>query len=382
MFKIKEFVRREFVYCGRRVSQAEDFSIALSMSGYVDTLALLSIDSRRKDTPSLLCSATEVREFRGSLGALSWLATMGRPDLSYSVSRLQGYTSAPCIEHMLECNQVIREARKYRDFKLTFRALDLGSICFASVNDASFATMSNSKSQTGAFVFIGDSAFNSGAVGTVNCLAWRSSRQKRVARSTFGAEALALGDGVDLADFVRSIWYEVMGLGDLQDALLYAPTLHWVTDAKDVYDSLSKEGIPSPAERRLALDIVILKELLGRPNNFLHWCDTSHMVADGLTKSMQNDHIRQVLGSGIYSLTYSPECRQERKLPKAPIRSQKRSKVVTSLHSAVARVRFNLVPEIFSYKQDPGYLENTLLCGIEHAALFPSRRDQKKEEAV
>ena len=320
VFPIKEWNYREVVYCGRRLIQHADFSISVSMADYVETLPLLQVPDHRQRTPEEPCTPAETRERRGLLGALGWLSTMGRPDISFPVSKLQGFVSDSQVLHLLEANQVVREARKYKDVRLLYRPLDLNSITFAAISDASFATMNNGRSQTGVVVLIGDGVFDSGQLGTVNFVAWRSGRQKRVARSTFGSECLALGDAVDLADFCRGLWAEMLGVPDPRTSLESKPSLNWVTDSKDLHDNLAREGAPNCAEKRLALDLFVMRELAQRPRNHLLWIDTAHTLADSLTKSMVNTFLRHCLLEGKYSYTYDPSCRNVRKVAKGAVK--------------------------------------------------------------
>ena len=75
-------------------------------------------------------------------------------------------------------------------------------------------------------MFLADGSFETGELAQINVLMWKSSRQKRVARSTFGAETLALGDLVDMADFARAMFAEVRGEKDLKTVLDRRPGVH------------------------------------------------------------------------------------------------------------------------------------------------------------
>ena len=131
--KIKEWTMQDFLYCGRRVRQLSDCSITVDMLAYVQTLKLIPVEGSRKSLPDLDCTVNEHKNFRTCMGTLGWLATMSRPDLSYGVSRLQGHLNGPKVAHLLEANQLIREARKFADVKLTFRPIPLDQCCFAAV---------------------------------------------------------------------------------------------------------------------------------------------------------------------------------------------------------------------------------------------------------
>ena len=159
--------------------------------------------------------------------------------------------------------------------------------------------MQGGKSQTGYFVLAGDSAVGEGRVGCIAPIMWRSSRQRRVCRSTFGAETLALSDGTDAADYIRGFWHELYHAHDPRDGMLNGAFLHYVTDSKDLFDSLSKTGVPDCAEKRLILELVIMREFLSRARDSVHWTSTKQMISDALTKDMPGDYIRDRLSEGI-----------------------------------------------------------------------------------
>ena len=129
-------------------------------------------------------------------------------------------------------------------------------------------------------------------------MSWRSSRQKRVCRSSFGAELLALSDGADALDFMRSVWVGIFG-GDLKESTRLGPRGVYVTDARDVYDALSRDQPSgSVAEKRLAVEVLILQQNLAEGRNLLRWCSSDQMLADCLTKDVQCDYLMERLAAG------------------------------------------------------------------------------------
>jgi hypothetical protein len=303
-FPIKSWEFGNFVYCGRRFQQdPKTFEVSIGMADYASKIASIEIDRSRKDELESPCTEAEHSRFRSCLGALSWLASNGRPDLAFQVSRLQGCASAPLVKHLGEANSVVKAAKRHQEVTLRFPPLNLKEINFLAVSDASFASMTGGKSQTGYFVLAADPRVGQGQRGTIVPLCWRSSRQKRVCRSTFGAETLALSDSVDAADFTRGFYHELITGEEGREALDHGAPLAWATDCKDLFDALTKSGVPDCAEKRLILEVVILRELLSRPNNTVRWISTTQMLADGLTKAMDTSYIRERLASAEWCYT-------------------------------------------------------------------------------
>ena len=58
-----------------------------------------------------------------------------------------------------------------------------------------------------------------------------------------------------------------------------------VTDAKALYDSYHREGVSSSVvDKRVGLEIRVMKEMLEELNGQLRWMSSERQIADGLTK--------------------------------------------------------------------------------------------------
>ena len=94
--------------------------------------------------------------------------------------------------------------------------------------------------------------------------------------------------------------------------------MRWCTDSRDLYHSLHKDGAVSTAEKRLALDALVLRELLERDRDQCHWASTLQMLADPLTKSMPADYLLERINTGTWSFTSDQDLQKVKKL-KAPL---------------------------------------------------------------
>jgi hypothetical protein len=178
--------------------------------------------------------------------------------------------------------------------------------------------MPGGKSQSGSLVLVGDARFHAGDTGNVAPLDWRSGRQKRAVRSTYGAETLALSDTVDRGDYIRGLYFDLLHNKDPRLSETEGMAMIWITDCRDLYDHLSRDSAAnSTAEARLALELCILKELLARPKHQLCWIGTDQMLADSLTKSsVEADYLRARLSEGKWCYKDTPELARIRKAKK------------------------------------------------------------------
>ena len=89
-----------------------------------------------------------------------------------------------------------------------------------------------------------------------------------------------------------------------------------VTDAKSMYDHLSKTG-SMPTERQTLIDLLVARDLRKRGVVKLKWLSNHHMLADCLTKALNpNEVYRRFCELGLYSLvpTRAHEVQEETRL--------------------------------------------------------------------
>eukprot|EP00971_Amphidinium_carterae_P173220 3434410-Amphidinium_carterae.2 len=77
-------------FTGRDLSQDEDGNITISQVEYVKGLEPINIPRSRRQNKSDALTSLELTMLRGKVGELNWLQGVSRPDLSGSVSMLQG----------------------------------------------------------------------------------------------------------------------------------------------------------------------------------------------------------------------------------------------------------------------------------------------------
>ena len=90
--------------------------------------------------------------------------------------------------------------------------------------------------------------------------------------------------------------------------------LHWIVDAKSVYDHLVKET-GMPADKRLAIETAALRQLSKRPGERIHWIDTSQMISDTLTKDLGHDgagYVFQQMQKETWTVTQSEQAAKKK----------------------------------------------------------------------
>ena len=134
--------------------------------------------------------------------------------------------------------------------------------------DASLGNLPDGGSQAGYLVFLVDDEGNAALID------WKSYKIRRVVRSTLAAETLAMSDAVDSAMLVALTWSEMLGCDNIP--------VEAITDCRSLYDNVNSTKMCT--EKRLRIDIAMLKQMQERSEIVLQWIDTKEQLADVLTK--------------------------------------------------------------------------------------------------
>ena len=95
-------------YCGKEVTQHEDFSITVTCKDTTMKTEPVRIQPGRKSTDSL--NEGEKTQLLSVVGSLNWIARQCRPDISYRVSRLRSRVTIGTIADLKEANKVLAYA--------------------------------------------------------------------------------------------------------------------------------------------------------------------------------------------------------------------------------------------------------------------------------
>ena len=244
--------------------------------GHIPWQPLPSNVLEKEDNSKVIECPKEITEYRSNLGAYAYLASTSRPDLSYSATFFSRSNQQPTEQAERLLQAAMRYAKHTADVSLMIKQPAKDVLRLTCHVDASFGSEHNIYPQTG-FVVMHKNV----------PIAWKSHKQKRVARSTTRAELLALEEAVDYLIYLRPFLE------------LFWPTVHLevATDSADVVHLLNAVHA-RPSEKALVHKI---REMHGKLMIVLLYalaetvkCDkiiVSHIpgasnVADALTKPM------------------------------------------------------------------------------------------------
>ena len=307
VFPIDSWEDDNFDFLGSRIS-TKDGLITMDQERYTTT-RLFYLDIPAGVDEQEVASTELIADNRSLIGALSWLSAQTRPDMTCAVSMAQQLQKEPTYGDLKFTNSIAAKAQSFKDRGLTFKAISEGQLMFIAYHDAAWANVpepdldeeyyklsvsddergvqhegpyaykntsrkakkgrSKVASQLGCLILFADRRALQGCPSNFSIADWRSRAGQRVCRSTFGAETQACVEGLESAEFMRSL-YESMSRGSIVDVESAELPIVCLSDCRSLYDHLTKQGVPRvPSDKRLAVDLASLRQAL----KLEMWCE-------------------------------------------------------------------------------------------------------------
>lgn len=298
-------------FCGCEVSQDSLFNIYVSQERYALGLSEIGVSTSRKKEPSAPATPSETKQLRAALGGLSWRATQSCPWLAASVSVLQGCQKNPKVEHLLQVNKLIREQRHRCDVPVKFSSAIQRPV-LVTYTDASYACRMDDSSQGGQLTLLADMGILQGERSEYSLLSWQSRKLARVARSSTSAEVQMASNATDSHEFTKQVlleWFNMdnLGLQEMEERMQAVPSV-LIMDSKNLYDAMSRietSGLQLE-EKRVAIEILSIRERTQQTGICVKWCDSDQQLADGLSKPFHYDQLVDLLSLGVISVIFDP----------------------------------------------------------------------------
>ena len=147
--------------------------------------------------------------------------------------------------------------------------------------------------------------------------------------STLGGEAQVFSSGSAVAEWMALLLAEARsGAFDLRQCRkqLQATPIVGVTDCKSLYDHLkSVSSLSGVQDKRVCVDMAIIKQSIERAGLQVRWCPTELMVCDALTKDKTDpaDLLRAILELGRYQLSSEAEVLSMKKAVRDRLRNSR-----------------------------------------------------------
>ena len=284
--------RGSFEHCGIMHEMQPDRSYHLHQNHFAQRLKLIPLTGIPVHLPKQLLNEDQLTLYMSGLGSLAWLVQT-RADCAIYIQALQRATKHATISHLLRLNTVIRWCRR-KAVHLAFVYLQTPELKIMIVSDAAFRREdSNGLAMRGALISIAENHPDNPG-GRANTVEFYARRQRRVVRSTFGAETNGAADAVEIGRMIAYTLAEVLvpdctaaTLTRLDETGSLPIKLQLIIDCRSLYDTLKVEEIQLPREASLVMLLYQLKESLRTGSlQSIVWVDTRDMLADALNKGI------------------------------------------------------------------------------------------------
>eukprot|EP00435_Cladocopium_sp_Y103_P030061 s1739_g7.t1 len=314
-------------FCGVTYNQnPETMEISFQQKEYAQHMRPIPLSKERLRNKEALATDREMAALRAINGAANWLSTQSRPDICVQTSFSQQCFPKPKVKDLLYANQLVHRAKQYSGVEITVKYIPLKDLCICFHSDAGFGNAKANSTQAGYTAAFSSMKLADNEASPWSPFAWKSYKLPRKVASTLAGEAqaystatavcewmsLMLAEAIDGKFDLRASnnWQDtsaptvvISGL-KLRDQIRKVPIIG-VTDCKSLYDNLtSMSSVSKTDDKRVAIDIAIVKQSMSRCGLVTRWCPTELMLADGLTKDQLDpaDLLRSILHLGEYQL--------------------------------------------------------------------------------
>ncbi|XP_073133324.1 uncharacterized protein [Henckelia pumila] len=257
--------------------------MVLSQSHYVDkilekfnkddsALARTLIDTSQHLSNNRGQSISQL-EYSRIIGSLMYLMSCTRPDIAYAVSKLSRFTSNLGADHWKAIIRLLRYLRYTRDHGLHYTRYPA---VIEGYSDANWISdMKDSKSTSGFVFTLGGTA-----------IAWKSSKQTVIARSTIESEFIALDKCAEEAEWLRLFLKDVPGWVKPVPAIC----IHC-----DIQSSIERaqSNMYNGKSRHIRCRHNTIRQLLSTRVISIDYVKSKDNVADPLTKGLNRELIQK-----------------------------------------------------------------------------------------
>lgn len=311
-------------FCGVQYCQnPQTYAITYNQKEYAEHMRAINIPKERLKNKGALASEKEIAMLRAINGAANWISSQSRPDLAVQTSFSQQCFPEPKVRDLVFANQLVHRAKQYSHTEVTVQAIPWEELSIGFHSDAAFGNAKGHKTQAGYIAAFVDNNLSKNGASAWSPFAWKSFKLPRVVASTLAGEAQCFSMASAVAEWMSLLVSEAkhgrfdlrtraqvnaLGLGTTADECrdeLPRSKIIGITDCKSLYDSVTSVSSVSKCEdKRVAIDLAILKQCAQSSGLEVRWCPSELMLADALTKDQYDPSVllRAALQLGTYQL--------------------------------------------------------------------------------
>ena len=349
-------------FAGRTVRFEKD-KVTMSQEKYIaEKLHQIKVPRSMLSIKEELLNAELFEEYRSMLYRVSWVAHQTRPEAAGIVSLLSSRLNRATIHDLCCLNKLVHHIKGTANQPLVLHKFDLEKMVLIAASDAGGVSSEPARKESGdeeledtvqgAWVILASDRMPSASQAVrVSILSWRSAKLKRRVSSTLAGEALAFNQALAEVEWlqlmIRDILHGDVHKEDWKKSIVPFITVLSsecelksrlqqcsVTDAKSLFDAISKESTTSRQDRRTAIEIAIILDTIKQSSSSVRWSPHPKMIADVLTKdniAKSNGALEEVLRTSRLSIwDEHEELRLRKENPGFKLRSRRASERIRS----------------------------------------------------
>ena len=315
LFGKLKVVHGSFEHCGIQHEYSEsDGSYRLHQNHFVERLKTPNMEGIPKQLPKQSLTEPQIAVFLSGLGSLAWLVQT-RMDVAVYIQALQRNAKKPTVAHMMRLCCVIRWCKRKPVF-IRYCFLETDWFKVLVCNDAAFRREDSTGLAMRGSIIAWSEDRGTDPSCLCNIIDFFSRKQRRVVRSTFGAETNAAADGLEVGRLVCYTLAEIVipnctaqGLVNMDESGALPFCMQLVTDCKSLFDNLRCDDTAIPTEQSLIMILLQIKEGMRTGTiRSIVWADTRDLIADGLTKgSIARADLLQFSMTSLWKLKHTFE---------------------------------------------------------------------------
>ncbi len=288
-FNLKEVDLKKLL--GIHITQTKD-SLILSQQHYIESLIKqfeitvtkniqnpIATDTSNLTNDSIYTTSTLLNDkqlalYRSIIGALSFLASRTRPDISYITNILSRFGTKAYTVHMNAAIRVLQYIYSTKHYTLVFNKSKTNQFIITAYADASHSTNIDNKSTLAYVIMINN-----------NPISWASIKAKVPALSSAESELYAITSAAQEILFIQSLFKEILSINII-------PTL--LVDNKAAIEIASSIN-HYKRSKHISTKYHFIKHLILYNILKLKWIKSEEQLADPLTKKINNAPFFQLI---------------------------------------------------------------------------------------
>ena len=223
------------------------------------------------------------------------MADQTRPDIAYNVLELSIVAHKPTVETIAKINKTV-SAINSRSVEINYNKLSSDKWTITVFSDVSLRGLPGKVHSAMGYLILLSEGYTPNVSSRCCVLSWKACKIKRIVTSTYDAETIALELGLEEAIVIKD---QILKMTCFSENLI---EIEGFVNCKDTYEAIISNKQFPKGSCLASLEIAKIKEMVEKKQiQRVNWVDTSHQLADILTKrGVVSEPIIKTLNNGSF----------------------------------------------------------------------------------